>query len=85
MALLGACGSDDKPSEPVQSTPESVVDARQGAGPNGANPGPDSGQTGQTVEMSSTTSTATADTQEKIDDQSPGGGDSNGLPSGSPP
>ena len=84
-ALLGACGSDDKPGAPAVTTPESVIDASQGAGPDGANTGQDSGQSGDTVQLASTTSTATADTQEKIGIDSPGGGDSNGLPSGSNP
>jgi len=78
--ILGGCGSDE-PQQPASTTPVSVVDGRQGAGPGGAN---DNGKdTGDTVDAPQTTAVATADTQEQIGDQSPGGGDSNGLPMGS--
>ena len=74
---LGACGSD---SEPKPSTPTTVVDGRQAPGPNGNNPG---GQDNGTSVAPASPSAGTADTVEKIDDQSPGGG--GGLPGDSGP
>jgi len=74
---LGACGSD---SEPQPSTPTTVVDGRQAPGPNGNNPG---GQDNGTSVAPASPSAGTADTVEKIGDQSPGGG--GGLPGGSGP
>ena len=84
VCVLGACGSDGSPQQPRGTAPVSVIDARQGAGPGGAN---NNGRnTGDTTDVPPTTATATADTQEQIGDQSPGGGgDSNGLPSESMP
>ena len=74
---LAACGSDSKPQP---STPTTVVDGRQAPGPNGNNPG---GQDAGTSVAPASPSAGTADTVEKIDDQSPGGG--GGLPGGSGP
>ena len=74
---LGGCGSD---SDPQPSTPPTVVDGRQAPGPNGNNPGGE--QNGTSVAPASP-SAGTADTVEKIGDQSPGGG--GGLPGGSGP
>jgi len=79
-SILGGCGSD-KPQQPATTAPDSVVDARQGAGPGGEN---NNGKdTGETVVVPQTTAAATAGTEDQIGDQSPGGGDSNGLPKGS--
>jgi hypothetical protein len=78
-AVTAGCGSD-KREQPLESSPTTVVDGRQGAGPGGANGnGKDTGETGS---VAPTTGMATADTLEQIGDQSPGGGDSNGLPKG---
>jgi hypothetical protein len=79
---MGACGSD-KPQQPSGPTVASVVDGRQAPGANGSNT--NGKDTGETVVVPQTTASPTADTQEKIGDQSPGGGDSNGLPDGSTP
>lgn len=79
--VLAGCGSDKPQEQPTETAPVSVVDGRQGAGPGGAN---NNGKdTGDTADVPQTTAVATADTQEQIGDQSPGGGDSNGLPMGS--
>ena len=79
---MSACGSD-KPQQPSGPTVASVVDGRQAPGANGSNT--NGKDTGETVMVPQTTASPTADTQEKIGDQSPGGGDSNGLPDGSTP
>ena len=77
--FAAGCGSD-KREQPLETAPTTAVDARQGAGPGGANG--NGKDTGETVSVAPTTGMATADTQEQIGDQSPGGGDSNGLPKG---
>ena len=77
--FAAGCGSD-KREQPLESSPTTVVDGRQGAGPGGANG--NGKDTGETASVAPATGMATADTQEQIGDQSPGGGDSNGLPKG---
>lgn len=79
--VMAACGSDEQPRQPV--TTASVVDGRQGAGEDGSNTNTNGGDTGDSMESTSTMAAGSPDTQERIGDQSPGGGDSNGLPDGS--
>jgi hypothetical protein len=80
--LVAGCGSDDQ-QQPSPTSPASVIDGRQGAGENGANNG--GKDTGDSVDATPSTAAATADTQEQIGDQSPDGGDSNGLPGATTP